>query len=555
MEHLAVLQRNGHASKEQGSQDLLNRAEGKFYTHELIGKHLADVITAVYLGGQCPGTVSIIDPFCGDGRLLVWLLDALRRRASALPRYYHIHAWDVDTCAVAACETNVRDCMTRLGITAEVRFEQRDSFTVDQLELGQHDLVITNPPWDILKPDSRELRVLSGGVTSDYVDGLRATARSLAERYRRSVPSVRFSGWGVNLARCGTELALRLAKPGGVAGIVSPASLMGDQVSTDLRRWIFGNYTLHDMAYFPAEARLFRGVDQPCITLVASCVERDISIPELTVYNHLREPISRLTIPLDRQYLETTQFAVPLQLTARQHEVLVQCRGFRTVAEWEYDGLVGLGREIDETGYRSFLSDQGQNLFVKGRMIGRYAVLEQPTKYVSQKGPRIPGSVKRPRVAWRDVARPTQKRRIQAMLIPPGWVAGNSLNIMYSKNDDAVLLTAILAVMNSLVFEFQIRAYLATAHVSLGAVRRAYLPDMSDKPLVSALACVGAAVLREPRRASPAAESVVAQAYGLDRDSFAAILDSFPKLSGDERDDLLADSLWVGHDRGCGWTR
>ena len=46
-----------------------------------------------------------------------------------------------------------------------------------------------------------------------------------------SQPSRKFGKWGTNLARCGTEVALRTIKFSGVCGIVSPASLFNDQVS------------------------------------------------------------------------------------------------------------------------------------------------------------------------------------------------------------------------------------------------------------------------------------------------------------------------------------
>lgn len=53
------------------------------------------------------------------------------------------------------------------------------------------------------------------------------------------------------------EVALRTIKFSGVCGIVSPASLFNDQVSGELRKWIFENYKVADITYYPAELKLY----------------------------------------------------------------------------------------------------------------------------------------------------------------------------------------------------------------------------------------------------------------------------------------------------------
>jgi hypothetical protein len=113
-------------------------------------------------------------------------------------------------------------------------------------------------------------------------------------------------------------------------------------------------------------------------------------------------------------------------------------------------------------------------------------------------------------------------------LVPEGHVTGNSLGVACFRGGSRARIEGLVAVMNSFVFELQVRAALATAHVSLGTVRRCAVPTLREE-------LVGP---------SPEVEVRVARAYGLRRDAFATILDAFPGLTAEERAAHLAKELW-----------
>jgi len=546
MQHAAALHINGYNRTCEGSNDLLGRAEGKFYTHEVIGKHLVSSVASVYLSGNIEGVPSIIDPFCGDGRLIIWLIEALSDHKTLFRNGCYIEVWDIDPDIVRQCIANIRSCLENKGITAKILGKTGDSFDMTLEKEGCYDIVVTNPPWDVLKPDTREIGNLPSNLVPDYIEGLRSTSKKLLTNYPTSCPKIRFSGWGVNLARCGTEMALRLLKSGGIAGIVSPASLMADQVSRNLRQWLLDNHTIHDLAYFPAEARLFRGVDQPCMTLVASRTKIDFSLPELTVFDKQPKKVSRITISLNTKQLCERDFIIPLQLNGEQYEIINHCRHFPSIHALEEKGTLWLGRELDETRYQTYVSTNGNHPFLKGRMIGRYSIVEIPKLHVCEDLQRIPESVTRTRLVWRDVARPAQKRRMRATLIPPGWVTGNSLNVAYIKNDNKNLLKALLIIFNSLVFEFQIRAYLGTAHLSLGSIRKVRIPNLKDEYELYRLAQLADLIMKDPDHLDIEGEVAVAKLYGLDKAAFCSVLECYSKLSNYEKELLLDDSLWFG---------
>lgn len=537
MRHLNFLSDSGEG------KDLLKRATGRFYTPALIGTNLAKAVVRS-LKSIKPirhSTLKVIDPFCGDGRLVQWLLEASNESSYLRSCKWDIELWDCDRKALAAAMRNVKDTAHELDVQITARAICCDSFYRVPRSCERFDVVLTNPPWEVLKPDHREVRSLNGSDTGQYIEALRNRGKILSRLYPLSQPRHKFSGWGTNLARCGTEAALRLASESGVTGIVSPASLLADQISEDLRRWLFSSYVISDIAYYPAEARLFPLVDQPSIAFVALPKRADETVSStLVVYDSRGHRQSEATLPLSEQNITGT-FVLPIHFGLDGIKLLSKLESFPKFSSLEgkkHDSLWA-GRELDETGHWRFLSEVGDYMFIKGRMIRRFGIVEKPSKYVSRDGPSVPKSARKWRIGWRDVSRPTQKRRMQATLIRPGWVSGNSISVAYFRDDNRNRLKALLAVMNSLVFEFQVRASLATAHVSLGAVRRARIPLM-DSRLVETLSSLTEKCLRKnDDQFQPALEAVVARAYKLTRSEFTFVLSCFDKLENHERKAIL----------------
>ena len=130
------------------------------------------------------------------------------------------------------------------------------------------------------------------------------------------------------------------------------------------------------------------------------------------------------------------------------------------------------------------------------------------------------------------------------MLIPPGWVCGNSLNVAYFKNDDFDRLKALLAIFSSLIFEIQVRAYLSTSHISLGSVRKVKIPPINNKLLIKILADLTDQCLLGQDKSLTDLEVCVAKLYNLSRNEFKLLLSGFDKLEEEEISELLSSPAW-----------
>jgi Alw26I/Eco31I/Esp3I family type II restriction m6 adenine DNA methyltransferase len=515
-------------------QDIEDRLTGKFYTPQIIAERLAASSVAV----GCPE--SVCDPFCGDGRLVVsWLRQHSSRET--IRRLKKISLWDYDAAAVLKASASVQAELSQLRADwVVVDTHIGDTFTRDNSETFE--LVITNPPWEQLKPDSRD------GVndTSLYRTQIQDYARTLAARFPDSATSRKRSigGYTINLARAGAILSAELTANSGSLLIVLPSTIFGDQVSGGFRNYFFSKMFVSQIDFYPAEAKLFQGVDQSFVTvasrrgLQSSTVKIRRFRPDLSVDDLRDYRLVRLEEPL------------PISIGEAEYELIQQLRNRHPEAKWLEDDLrfgLWLGRELDETRIaESFTSDEDGVPFVKGRDIRRFGTVSTDLPKIDPSLRRIPVSAFESRVAWRDVSRPSQKRRVHACIVPPGMVTGNSLGVARFKSPLPHLLETLVAVMNSIVFEVQVRGRLATNHVSQGVIRHCTIPH---EIFESARIREGLAELvTEYSDARPQLltrmEVSIARLYGINRDDFAQLLRPFTKLSAQERESLLNKENW-----------
>jgi Alw26I/Eco31I/Esp3I family type II restriction m6 adenine DNA methyltransferase len=513
MKHLSIL---AHADRAQiNGKSVQQRAAGRFYTHELIGRAVASQLAARAPAGR--DEISILDPFCGDGRLVVWLMEELARggctRVSAT-------VWDQERAAVDRAVQAIERAASRLALTVAIAGWTGDTFDRATAQRRRWDVVVTNPPWELLKPDHRETRRLPAQQRDAYVAELRAFDRRLARDYPTSQPSRRFAGWGTNLSRVGTEVALRLTAPGGACGVVCPTSLLADATTAALRRWLFEHFALEEIGHFPAEARLFAGVDVPCCTFVA-VRGATTSRTRITRTAADRSLLDSSVLTLDRDWLEARDYAIPVQMGVGAIALLTLLDRHPRWAALERAGLWA-GRELDETRRAAFTSKAGDVPFVRSRHVQRLTPAALPAEFLDESRRPAPASTRHVRLAWRDISRPSQARRVHATLLPPGCVTGNSLSVAYFRDDDRDRLTALLGIVSSMPFEFQVRSLLMTNHVSLSVMRATRVPALTATT-VRALAEATRRCLHGIDGSERRLEAAVAAAYGLSSGEWAAI--------------------------------
>lgn len=534
MNHVAILEAADRTAI--NGKDVQQRAAGRFYTHRVIGTRLASSIAPLVCRRN---RVTIVDPFGGDARLVCWLLQELA--GTGIERFAAT-IWEQEAAAAPVAYDRIREEASRLGLDVDIDVWTGDAFDRAAGGCERFDIVVTNPPWELLKPDHRELARLPAQFRDSYIAELRAFDTRLASEFPTSQPSRRFAGWGTNLSRVGTEIALRLTADGGICGVVAPSSLLADSTTAALRRWMLDEFALVEVTHWPAEARLFDDVDVPCLSFVCVRGAEHVST-RLTRVGSDRTVEDQDDVQLDKEWLSRRNYAVPVSQGAEGVRLLrkLDVHPQLEALEGQHQAALWAGRELDETRRAAFTLTSGERPFVRSLHIGRLTQPALPTaEFVDESQRAVPGSADNIRLAWRDISRPSQKRRIHATLLPAGPVTGNSVSVAYFRDEDPSRLLALLGFVSSMPFELQVRSLLMTNHVSLSVMRAARLPQLEGAAATRVAAATYACLNREVG-AEANLERAAAEAYGLSHETWNRIADTF-QLDAAEYNAL--DAAW-----------
>ena len=112
---------------------------------------------------KAPTMIRVIDPFAGDGRLVRWLIEVYS--ISITPNVnWEVTLWDVNQDGLITAEKEFQNLKSSDRVSLKI--SQGDAFVKainddGEAYLNQFDVVITNPPWEVIKPDHRQIKKIS----------------------------------------------------------------------------------------------------------------------------------------------------------------------------------------------------------------------------------------------------------------------------------------------------------------------------------------------------------------------------------------------------------
>lgn len=511
------------------------KAFGQFFTPNYVSAPMIESIVDS-LEVDPPTVLSVIDPFCGDGRLVVDFLTSLAGKDWASATEINLSIWDIDKRVLSQAEENILKAVSELALHCTVSASCQDAFSEALVKEGMFDVCITNPPWSSTKSlkksffDREEEYCRYKAVCESYAQMLDKIYEDVNDaKHSRIVDT--------NISRFGLSASLRLIRRNGICGIVMPESFLSDSTSRTLRKYLFTETNVHRIDYFSASLKPFKGADQGCVSCVMSSCEKSTNIQVQSHYENDKE-VKAYIDATSLEHLAKIGYSIPLGYTTEQIQILFKLANNREL------GLmpgICIRKEKDETRITDILKSKGDFTFIKGYMVNCFSMKTEGTFLSYSDFKKVPDSVYMPKIVWRDISRASQKKRVKATLVPKLYVAGNSLGVIYSKNNEENMYV-LLAIINSYVFEFMINAKLANNHVSLEAMKKTGVPYVNPVDSTWITSIVSELLANESQSIEKIAllNARIGHCYGLTLENYLLVLDKFDFDKDDYRCFLLA---------------
>ena len=394
---------------------------------------------------------------------------------------------------------------------------------------GGFDVVLGNPPWDIIQPNPREflarfdlsildartnhdMRAMQNRLLADpcvstefkrYREGYARQYR-LIERYfahQSVVVNGRPTGGKLDAYRVFAERKLQLTGPEGAVGMVVPSAFHANEGATGIRRLYLAETRLEWCLSFENRRKLF-DIDGRCkFALIVARRPGPTNVIRCGFYLTDFDQIDVAGKLLDyrRELIDASGGAHSTLLELRGVDDLAITRKMfvtgQNFAAWSAARGIMLGREAhmtDDAGRFTLLSSilprnrsaadpgaadrlrrDGYLLVHEGKTIHQFADRwETPPRYVIARHrladrPQFLTNTCYFRAACREIAGSTNERTSIAAIVPPGVICGHTINVERrpAGRPNAAALS-LIGVMNSFAFDWALRQRSAS-HVSL----------------------------------------------------------------------------------------
>ena len=413
-----------------------------------------------------------------------------------------------------------------------------DADGVEKNDAG-FDVVLGNPPWDVLHE----------------TEGRDSTARLNA--YVRGSGQYGLQGSGhANLYQLFFERGLRLLRRGGRCALILPSAFATDQGSGRLRRHLLertavdtftiidnrdGIFPIHRSLKFVLLTFTNQGSTGavPLRCGVRSPASLD-SVPD-TGIDPASLPVPRATVArVSGEGLELPDIRTGLDLEILS-KVSVRVPALADPAGWH----VHFGRELNATEDRPHFTERGDLPVIEGKQLRPFGVDAAPPRFWIPRETAATlldpsATFGRNRLAYRDVASPTNRQTLIAAIVPRDMVTTHTVFCVKEALEDEAQ-QFLCGILNGYVANYLIRMRVGT-HVSAAIIARLPVPrpDRRD-PLFAAVAGAARRLAAGWNAESLARiNAATARLYGLTTAEFSHVVATFPLADAGDRAAAIA---------------
>jgi hypothetical protein len=407
-------------------------------------------------------------------------------------------------------------------------------------ERGGFDAIITNPPWEIFKPNAKEFFV----EYSDLVTKKKMTIKEFekaqedllandevrdawleyqsafphlsayyrsADQYRNQISIIngKKAGTDINLYKLFLEQCFNLLSPHGRCGIILQGGIYTDLGSKQLREMLLGHCQVDSLFGLSNEKFIFENVHHAqkfCLLTFEKGGETDSfraafrinpreAVSSENLWDLLHSPAQHVSLSvelvrrLSPDSLSIAEIKNAIDVRIAEKILAFPLLGERVEEKWN---LI-LTREFDMTNDSSLFKTspgKGRLALYEGKMIHQFThKFAEPRYWVSEREGRtaLLGrendlgqslDYQKYRLGFRDVAASTNERTMIASIVPPGTFCGNTL-ITTTAPDNGSELIFIAGLLNGLVVDYSIRQKV-TNHCNMFYVYQLSIPRLTS---------------------------------------------------------------------------
>lgn len=444
------------------------KALGAFYTPYPIAEYIVKHTMRDISGRD----FKVLDPACGSGVFLSASVYCLSDKGLSNKDIVKIiHGWDKNEEAIKISKLMIagdlglnkselealidsKNFSCKDTITASI--ESYDLFDTLSCSDEQFDYIITNPPYDRLKPDN--LSECDKKELMEYVSKIKSSGQ-----YPLS------SNGSLELYRLFLEKILKLMETSrGKAGLIIPLTFTNDKSAKLLREHIISKKKLEKIIFIPEKAKAFDGVTQAfCIILLNS---NNNEIFETLTINSAKviENNNVNTVSIKQLKSAFPKELNVINISDKSYELISHLNSFPTVGE--VNEIKNRRGEFDLS-FNKDLLNEGENKLLRGKGLLEYAIKGHDQVNYNEFINRVNGTPKHedilnPRIACQQIANMDAKKRLKFALVEPNTILGNSLNYINILSRSQSSLYGLLAVMNSILMDWRFRITSSNNHVN-----------------------------------------------------------------------------------------
>ncbi len=397
---------------------------------------------------------------------------------------------------------------------------------------GGFDAIITNPPWEILKPNAKEFFLEHSELVSKNTMTIKDFEKEQSKllqnpeisvawleylsrfphvsawfraapqfRHQSAIVSGKKTGSDINLYKLFTEQCVNLLREGGECGIVIPSGIYTDLGTKGLRDLLFNENKVTGLFCFENRKEIFEGVHRSFKFVVltlekggaterfpAAFMRHEVGelagFPQESGLSLSLEMIRRLS-PDSHSVME---FKGEMDIRIAEKMLKFPLLGEKIEGAWN----LGLTAEFHMTNDSHLFKTEpgpGRLPLYEGKMMHQFAHrLAAPRYWITEEEARVSLLGRKTehgqrldyqgyRLAFRDVARNTDERTMIATVLPPGIFSGNTL-ITSQYPAEGRLLLGIVALLNAFLVDSFIR-FKVTAHCNMFYVYQLPMPRLT----------------------------------------------------------------------------